>query len=118
MSLDETLVPSCNTTVRACGGRILGVATPVPEAGASTAIVETRASGVARPIAIAVNARYPTCVSTGAPTAVTGDQKLPFNTVIMGSLLPIIDWGNLEMKQRCYITPKLDITCYITVHAV
>ena len=48
----------------------------MPEAGASTAIVETRASGVARPIAIAVNTRYPTCVYTGAPTAVTGVQNL------------------------------------------
>ena len=48
----------------------------VPEAGASMAIVETRASGVARPIAIAVNTRYPTCVYTGAPTAVTGVQKM------------------------------------------
>ena len=47
----------------------------MPEAGESTAIVETRASGVARPIAIAVNTRHPTCVYTGAPTAVTGVQK-------------------------------------------
>ena len=45
------------------------------EAGASTAIVVTRASGVARPIVPAVNTRYPPCVSTGAPTAVTGDQN-------------------------------------------
>ena len=75
MSLDETLVCSGNTAVRACRGRILGVATLVPEAGASTAIVETRASGVARPIVPSVNTCYPTCVSTGAPTAATGDQK-------------------------------------------
>ena len=47
----------------------------MPEAGASMAIVETRASGVARPIAIAVNTSYPTCVYTGAPTAVTSVQN-------------------------------------------
>ena len=47
----------------------------MPEAGASTAIVETRASGVARPIVPSVNTCYPTCVSTGAPTAATGDQN-------------------------------------------
>ena len=38
-------------------------------------IVETKASGIARSIVPAVNTRYPTCVSTGAPTAVSGDQK-------------------------------------------
>ena len=69
MNLDATLAWSGNTTVRARGGRILGVATQVPEAGASTAIVVTRASGVASPIVPAVNTRYPTCVST-----VTGDR--------------------------------------------
>ena len=45
------------------------------EAGASTSIVVIRASGVARPIVPAVNTPYPTCVSTGAPTAVTGVQN-------------------------------------------
>ena len=54
-------------------------------AGASTAIVVTRASGVARPIVPAVNTRYTICVSTGAPTAVTGvqnwEEKLVNNNV-------------------------------------
>ena len=75
MSLDETLVCSGNTAVRACRGRILGVATLVPEAGASTAIVVTRAWGVARPIVPALNTGYPTWMSTGALTAMTGDQN-------------------------------------------
>ena len=61
----------------------------MPEAGASMAIVDTRASGVARPIAIAVNTRYPTCVYKGAPTAVTGVQKCYF-VFILQSVYSII----------------------------
>ena len=59
----------------------------MPEAGASTAIVETRASGVARPNVPAVNTRYPTFVSTGAPTAVTGDQN---KTIVNIGIIEII----------------------------
>ena len=38
--------------------------------------------GRCRPIVPAVNTSYPTCVSTGAPTAVTGDQKLIFQDFV------------------------------------
>ena len=116
MSLDATLTWGGNTTVRACGGRILGVATPVPEAGESTAIVETRASGVARPIVPSVNTCYPTCVSTGAPTAATGDQnrevlllrKLADNLEAASLLLFVISWAATWGRARwSYFPPHL-----------